>query len=345
MNEFIKELLYRNNMKQSELAQILGISAAAVAQWKSMENIKPEILYNLSKLFSIPIDNLLQEQFKDETVQEKCDRLYKIDGYVFEDLIAENDYDGLLDYSNKLKNINERVYNLLYSKITDKIKEEERLELEYLEKYIICNVYRSSYFHEITSFSWNNSDRELKIFQVISEHIDVKEKDSFIWELKKIYTIRERVSWIDLENHLSNEIITQEVITNIFLSYNEFEKSLIVTRISEETDIYNDDMAAFLISLGARVLYTHQDFTMSNYGKEELNLFEGEKKLIPRLNDIKLILDKLHCPINQWECFLCYNDYKKLIYEKKSKRVFYSRFEMTNPKKYWKFIKSEDCYL
>ena len=115
MNEFIKELLYRNNMKQSELAQILGISAAAVAQWKSMENIKPEILYNLSKLFSIPIDNLLQEQFKDETVQEKCDRLYKIDGYVFEDLIAENDYDGLLDYSNKLKNINERVYNLLYN--------------------------------------------------------------------------------------------------------------------------------------------------------------------------------------------------------------------------------------
>ena len=61
-------------MKQSELAQILGISAAAVAQWKSMENIKPEILYNLSKLFSIPIDNLLQEQFKDETVQEKAIR-------------------------------------------------------------------------------------------------------------------------------------------------------------------------------------------------------------------------------------------------------------------------------
>ena len=143
----------------------------------------------------------------------------------------------------------------------------------------------------------------------------LQEKDSFIWELKKIYTIRERVSWIDLENHLSNEIITQEVITNIFLSYNEFEKSVIVTRISEETDIYNDDMAAFLISLGARVLYTHQDFTMSNYGKEELNLFEGEKKLIPRLNDIKLILDKLHCPINQWECFLSYNDYKKFIYE------------------------------
>lgn len=345
MNDFIKELLCRNNMRQNELAQILGISPAAVAQWKSTENIKPEILYSMSKLFALPVDNLLQETFKDETIQEKCDRLYNIDGYNFEDLIKQDDGVLLLDYSNKLRNINDRIYHLLYLKITKKIKEEEMLELEYLDRYLERNIYRSICFQDITSFGWYEQDVDLKIGEVIAQQIDINDKDSFIWELKKIYTIKGKISWQDLEKYFSNKNITQEIITNIFLSYSEFERSMILTLISDEIDCYEDETAAFLISLGARVFYTHKDFSMPNYDKNELNEFEGNKIALPRLNDVKLLLDKLYCPIEQWERYLNYYDFKKLLNERKSKQIFYCRFELTNPKKYWKYIKSVDCYL
>ena len=38
----------------------------------------------------------------------------------FEDLIKQDDGVLLLDYSNKLRNINDRIYHLLYLKITKK---------------------------------------------------------------------------------------------------------------------------------------------------------------------------------------------------------------------------------
>ena len=164
MNEFIKELLRKNEMKQSELAQILGISASAVNQWKSTENIKPEILYSLSKLFSISVDNLLLEKFNDETIEEKCDRLYNIDGDYWWHIISENDQELLLDFSCKLRNINERVYELLYLKMLKKIKEQEKIELEYLNKYMECNVFQSQYFKELSSFVCFDEGTQKDIF-------------------------------------------------------------------------------------------------------------------------------------------------------------------------------------
>ena len=110
MNKFIRELLNKKGIKQNELAQILGISAAAVNQWESTENIRPEILYNLSKLFSISIDNLINEKFNDETNIEKFDRLYNLDGYDFKSIINEKDINEFLTFSSKL------LYSFAYKK-------------------------------------------------------------------------------------------------------------------------------------------------------------------------------------------------------------------------------------
>ena len=60
MNNFIKSLMDEKNLKQKELAQILGISSAAVSQWnEDGTNIKYNSLFIMSKLFHVTVDELI----------------------------------------------------------------------------------------------------------------------------------------------------------------------------------------------------------------------------------------------------------------------------------------------
>lgn len=348
MNEFIKELLRKSEMKQSELAQILGISAAAVNQWKSTENIKPEILYSLSKLFSISVDNLLLEKFNDETIEEKCDRLYNIDGDYWGYIISENDQELLLDFSCKLRNINERVYELLYLKMLKKIKEQEKIELEYLNKYMECNVFQSQYFKDLSCFMCLDEDRDMKVAQKLCEYIDIQDKETFMWELKKIYSCKEKIVWEQVQ--AIKELLNEEILTNIFLSYTEFERDCIATQYSAGFQFYLDDIEAAekincMVLKGANILYTQRDFSMLNFGKEELEKFEGKKIALTELNEVKALLDNLPYDIQHWGRFLEYQDYKKLINHKRMNRFKHFKYIESNPIKYWEYIKTEEYYL
>lgn len=343
MNKFIRELLNKNGLKQNELAQILGISAAAVSQWESTENIKPEILYNLSKLFSISIDNLISEKFNDETNAEKYDRLYNLDGYEFKKMIDEKDSDMLLVFSSKLRNINEKMYELLYLKMTEKINVNEKEELEYLHQFISEDINTSPYFREVIYPFQYGEDRDLKIAKIISEHIDIKNKNAFIWELKKIYYIKKRIDWwkdiID-DFERVKEILTDEMMCNILLSYPDIEKDKIATKYSRD---YTVEMTDYLISMGFNIIYSHQDFqnfdAAGYFSNEDLAQFEGEKIHINELDQIRAILDKSYNNIN----LLGYDDYQKIINKCEMKRKQYFKYRDSNPIKHWEFFK-EDLY-
>lgn len=276
MNNFIKELLKRNNLKQTYLAQILGISVAAVSQWNAPENIRPEILYNLSKLFSISVDNLLQEKFNDESIEEKFDRLYNLDNYDFRTIINKNDGEALDTFSVKLRNINEKVFELLYLKMTKKINETEQEELNYLQKYIEADVYKSPCFAEIASFYCYGEQRDHKIAKQLSKYIDITDKDEFIWELKKIYYCKKKIDWRNiLENQeRMKKILTDEIIENLLLSYSEIEKDAVVMQYR---DGLNWDMCNWLFSLGANIIYRYNDLNVEFFDEEDLDEFEGVK--------------------------------------------------------------------
>lgn len=336
MNNFFKELLKRNNLKQTELAQILGISVAAVSQWNAAGNIRPEILYNLSKLFSISVDNLLQEKFNDESIEEKFDRLYNLDDYDFRTIINKNDGEALATFSVKLRNINEKVFELLYLKMAKKINAAEQEELNYLEKYIEADVYKSPYFAKVTSFYCYGAERDSKIAKQISEFIDITEKEEFVWELKKIYYCKKKIDWKNiLENHEKiKNILTNEIIENLLLSYPEIEKDSIVMQYR---DGLNWDMCNWLVSLGANIIYRYNDLNVEFFDEEDLNEFEGVKIPVPELGEIRLLVEKSINNINLLGC----KEYKKIIYKKEIKRIKYMKYMQTNPIKHWEYFKEE----
>lgn len=78
MNNFIREFMEECGLKQKDLAEIIGVSSAAVSKWNDMREISVENLFSLSKLFHITVDELLAEQRKRESIEDKWNRQYCI---------------------------------------------------------------------------------------------------------------------------------------------------------------------------------------------------------------------------------------------------------------------------
>lgn len=346
MNSFIKELLKKNNLKQNELANILGISSAAVNQWNSTSNIKPELLYNISKLFNISIDDLLKEKFRDETIEEKCDRLYNIYYDDIETIISEKDKDSLLDFALKLRNINEHFFELLYLKTTEKITADEMVELNYIEPFMEVFIYNSPYFDDYTGpcFWRDSNERNLFICSRIKEYIDVNEKDEFIWELKKIYFCKKRINcWEDVvKSQEFKTLFTDEIIENIFLSMDKITLDTIATSYSDSGNI---NMCELLLAIGANIryenIYQYSICDMYSFDTKELEEFEGEKILVEELGEVKSLLQSSMNNVYK----LNYQDYKKIINKNREKYIKWAKYEKSNPLKYWnEYFKNETFF-
>ncbi len=346
MNSFIKELLKKNNLRQNELANILGISSAAVNQWGSTSNIKPELLYNISKLFNISIDDLLKEKFRDETIEEKCDRLYNLPYYEdIKGVITERKKEKLYDFTLKLRNINGRLFELSYLKMIEKITVDEMFELDYIDPYMQVQIYNSPYFYDYTrNCFWKDSnERDLFICNRIKEHINVNEKEEFIWELKKIYFCKKRINWWEdvVNNQEFKTLFTDEIIENIFLSMDKITLDTITTSYSDSGP-GNINMCEWLLAIGANIryenIYQYSICDMYSFDTKELEEFEGEKILVEELGEVKSLLQSSMNNVYK----LNYQDYKKIINKNREKYIKWAKYEKSNPLKYWnEYFKNE----
>lgn len=336
MREYIKELLTSKNLKQMELANILGISSAAISQWVTPESVGIENVYKICKLFSISVDEFLSKKLKNETIEEKCDRLYNIDDYDFEEIVENKDKEALVDYTSKLVNINERVYDLLYLKMSNTISKEEEKELTYIYKYLDFNVYNSPCFQNDKYYSFLSLDRDLEISSQIQKKISIKDRDNFIWELKKIYSIKNKIS-LDKVQDKRNDIFDNQTIKNVIRSYTEIERDNLLQSLIYWGDVNLKD---FLFSIGVNLLY-REDFC-NVYIDEEFSQFEGIITPAVKYNEIERILQKQRIVGYKFGSYnLTYDEYQKIIDNSWKEKIKWLKIKETNPIKYWEHIKSQ----
>ena len=378
MNAYIKSLLDKNNIPQKQLAQILGISGSAIAQWTSMLTISPDNLYSLSKLFNISIDDLLNERFAKETTEEKCERLYNIDGLDFDELtdgkniirlnkwrlshgaISEGKHNKnikedvlsakqkLYDLSIKLYNMSNNIYELLYKKFQGNINDDELKELDYIRKYYGIKFYVINYFknyykelvNELVSevghnVSFHNKDRDMVIGDILKNKIDINDKDSFMWELQKIFVCNKKIAWEKLREKAGE--IDDEVFCYIYGSYTQLEKDMIVTQAYNKLDMGMDGLN-YLISLGSNILYSKSFFPDIIFDKDDLKDLEGSIVNLSELDKKKEILDKIY--YDHYE-LLNYNEYKSMINTNEMMRIKNYKYREKDPIKYWEYFKKE----
>ena len=136
MNNFIKSLMDEKNLKQKELAQILGISSAAVSQWnEDGTNIKYNSLFIMSKLFHVTVDELLDGKRIGESLKDKWEREYNINEETAKMALIDGDKEKVLNYFEAVFKANFRFFSLFKKIIEDNISDYELKEWEYLKQY------------------------------------------------------------------------------------------------------------------------------------------------------------------------------------------------------------------
>lgn len=180
MNSFVKCITETYNISQKDLASMLGITSAAISQWDNAESISIEILYKLSRLLQVSIDEFLSGILLDDVSVEKQRkefewlRKFKIDAAV-----AMRDSEAI-KFFNAYKKLKSRYLELMYRSVTGKLRDVWREELDYLSTFYTFNADTATGTEDafFNGFLKNGGD-----------------KRSIIWELEQSYKCSLKLPW------------------------------------------------------------------------------------------------------------------------------------------------------
>ena len=332
MNNFIKSLMDEKNLKQKELAQILGISSAAVSQWnEDGTNIKYNSLFIMSKLFHVTVDELLDGKRIGESLKEK-----------------------VLNYFEAVFKANFRFFSLFKKIIEDNISDYELKEWEYLKQYYTIEKYKSWQLKDF-QFCRENGDMEQQILNILKEKLGTKNTNSIIWELQKIYTIthfgvtvnseKEIVPVDDYYDDYGNDPLEdlkddEDVFFAVYKSLSPIEKDSFLT--SEFHKKRNIEYLFELIKRNGKILYLPSELNLSNYDFKDLDELEGEIKAVPELDAAQAVVREVYDNYS----LIKYDQYQTLINHRRMEQIkMEAMYKNREPIKYWEYIKSVDILI
>lgn len=328
MNAFIKSLMDEHGINQKELAGILGISSAAVSQWKECSTMSVETLFALSRLFQITVDELVAEKLADETLEHKWDRMYNLDGYEWSDLAEDEDEESMSQYLEKLNNLNSRFYKLLYIKMKGNATELESNELSVIANNFGCDPWQSAYFYD-KRFDRPTNEMQIWITDILKEAIGIENEDAFLWELQRIYRNIKMISF-DQVRETQNDAL----IYAWYSALTQENKDAFLTKLYRQK--VDNSILHELIKRGGKILYADSDLPQTNFDRSELDKFEGEKKPLKHLDAVKKIFWGMYGHYGQ----ISYNQYQIIINLSEMEKIeMNNRYKKKEPIKYWEYIK------
>lgn len=358
MNNFIKSLMEEKNLKQKELAEILGISSSMISQWNDeATNIGIDSLYSISKLFHVTVDELLDGKRSGESLEDKWYREYCINETAAKRALIDGDRVMVIEYLNALQRADSRFFKLFEKKICGTITDVEIREWEYLRQFF--NI--KSHGYKLQDGRWLSEKDDMfdkTIFNTLISKYGKSNLPLIIWELSNIYLIT-RYDIIVSENfelELADEYYSdysdvmgidpledfkgdREIFYAIYKILSPIEKNNIVTKAYHEHASIG--FLYELIKCGGNILYTREDFNMLNYDSEDLANMEGAEPAL-ELDDIHTLL---------WEVYgmdveLSYEQYKILINRSRMEQIDMEvRHKEKSPVKYWEFIRDNSTIL
>lgn len=345
MNNFIRELMEEYALKQKDLAEIVGVSSAAVSKWNDMREISVENLFSLSKLFHITVDELLAEQRVKESIEDKWNRQYCINEQSARYALIDGKKDKVLQYLEALPKANDRFFDLFEKKITNDIEEIELKEWIYLKQYFGVNIRRSSYFNNVQLISLKDNIDDF-ILSTIREKLGGNKED-IIWELKKIYNITnygvgltENREVVPIDEYYENygddplEYLKddEDVFLSVFQALPQLNKDIFVTSMQK----WNAAFLYELIKRGGNILYRPEDLNLTNYDLKDLDDFEGEKKPVPELDKAQAVIYELYDNYS----LATYEQYQAIINRSEMSRIeMEAKYEEKDPIKFLEYLK------
>lgn len=350
LGNFICTLREEYEMDQKTLAQFLGVSPSAISQCENGGGIKIEKLFQLSELFGVTLDELLEAKHSNQTLEEKWESIYDISNYDMPELIELDDIDTIKEFYNCVAIINDSFYKLLDKWIFCKTTEDEYKELCYLWQYFETTNYLNRY-REKYVICFNDEQRRNNIKEILLQRLNGFDRQTVLWELPKIFVLKVKL-YVDevIELIINDERIEREdenvnCSKALFNALPKISQNLLYSQI-----VYNSDnslaanaLQRIMGELGAELLYLPQLKNFISIDEEDFKNIEGEVEFDESLTRAMKIYQSRFINDFKYQSWadLDYSEYQQCIDKNKTAELK-SLTELQNREMtiYWKKYKS-----
>ena len=357
----LKKLRNDYNYTIQKIANLLGVSKAAVSKWENGYDITTEHLYELSKLYNVSFSELYYGKLNSEGNDDYWRRNYDLSNFELEEDINTKNVDNLknlFDHCNMVKN---RFYKLLPKWAKEELNANELEEFKFIKQYFKFDINYYAYVKYGPRHLAFAKDKEEKEFIVETiEKIKDLDKDSYMWELTKLYNFTYDYKSDDICNSRS-----LKALEYMLSSFSQIEKdSILYANLHIKEEIEEDNTAIFMgkskkiverdmtvdeieqihyfktmINSGAHKLYSHK----ASHGWWDKEMFGAIEGKAIEIDDS--IYDKYQfynfggetsIPVlNNWKLF-SYNDYLEFIDEAGTEQLRdIVNLKDSNPLKYY----------
>ena len=357
----LKKLRNDYNYTIQKIANLLGVSKAAVSKWENGYDITTEHLYELSKLYNVSFSELYYGKLSSEDNDDYWRRNYDLSNFELEEDINAKNVDNLkqlFDHCNMVKN---RFYKLLPKWAKEELNANELEEFKFIKQYFKFDINYYAYVKygpRHLAFAQDKKEKEF-ILETL-EKIKNLDKDSYMWELTKLYNFTYDYKSDDICNSRS-----LKALEYMLSSFSQIEKdSILYANLHIKEGIEEDNTAIFMgkskkiverdrtvdeieqipyfktmINSGAHKLYSHK----ASHGLWDKEMFGAIEGKAIEIDDS--IYDKYQfynfggetsIPVlNNWKLF-SYNDYLEFIDEAGTEQLRdIVNLKNSNPLKYY----------
>ncbi len=357
----LKYLRKSYNYTTQKVAEMVGVSKAAVSKWENGDDITTEHLYDLAKLYNVSFQELYRGKLEKEGNTDYWRRNYVLSNFELETDISKNNIEEIKKFFERCNMVQTRFFEMLPQWAFEKLSDSELEEFNFLKQYF---KFDSNYYSRVKygplHLSYPSEEDEKNFVQEIIEGNKNIEKECYLWELRKLYdfdydikfdeimesnslkTIEYLVSSLSQieKDELLYESLPVEEEKNIESFYGT-SKAVVVERDTTNDEIENDPIIKILIKYGANCLHQYK-LDEKVWDKKMFDAVEG--KIYEINNDIvekyksksikfsgKIVISILE----DWKAFT-YQDYLSFIDKDKTDTISdIVNLKDSNPLKYY----------
>lgn len=236
----LKKLRNDYNYTIQKIANLLGVSKAAVSKWENGYDITTEHLYELSKLYNVSFSELYYGKLSSEDNDDYWRRNYDLSNFELEEDINAKNVDNLkqlFDHCNMVKN---RFYKLLPKWAKEELNANELEEFKFIKQYFEFDINYYAYVKygpRNLAFARDKEEKDF-ILETLGK-IKNLDKESYMWELTKLYNFTYDYKPNDIRNSRS-----LKALEYMLSSFSQIEKDSILyanLHIKEEVEKNHTD--------------------------------------------------------------------------------------------------------
>ncbi len=332
----IKDLRINYNYTIQKVANLLGVSKAAVSKWENGDDITTEHLFDLAKLYNVSFSELYNGKLNNEDNNDYWKRNFDLSNFELEESINNKNVENLKTLFEHCSMVKTKFFELLPRWAKEELSNNELEEFKFIKQYF---KFDNNYFYvmkEPRRIIITNENSERKFVNETLKEISSYSKDKYQWELNKLYNFT--------YDYKSDDICKSgniKALEYMLMSFSQIEKDLFlyanlhIEEDSKNTDIFggikktqrdrteeeieNIPFFKTIINSGANALFLWKSFNIICDNKI-LDYIEGKtKKLdnsIYRKYQLSSSVGKTSIHIlNNWKLF-SYDDYLEFVDKK-----------------------------